>query len=115
MTDPTGQQPVEALAEAAWVAHRDQFRSQWWLANDPKRAARQMRKRDFLAGYHAAFEQATARDAAMRAEGAREALVEAAADDEWVGHGLVQRSDVSGWLRDRAARLAPKPEEGTDG
>ena len=44
---------IEA-AEAAWLTYRDEYlRANPWC--DQRRAARQMRKRDFIAGYHAAL------------------------------------------------------------
>ena len=45
-------------AEAAWLAYRDQYqREHPWC--DSRRVARQMRKRDFVAGYLAALAVAT--------------------------------------------------------
>lgn len=39
-------------AEAAWLAYRDDYqRKNPWLNDDPRRASRQMRKREFVAGY----------------------------------------------------------------
>lgn len=46
---------VRAEAEAAWLAYRDRYqKSRPWA--DAKRLGRQMRRRDFIAGYLAASE-----------------------------------------------------------
>lgn len=48
----------DAKAEVAWLAYRDQYqRERPWC--EPRRAARQMRKRDFIAGYLAALPACT--------------------------------------------------------
>ena len=42
-------------AERAWLAYRDEYqRRRPWVT--PRRASRQLRKRDFIAGYIAAAE-----------------------------------------------------------
>lgn len=49
---------VEDAAEAAWLAYRAEYaRTHPWCS--ARRASRQMRKREFIAGYRAALAQVT--------------------------------------------------------